>query len=439
MAPRVLLLFLAAALAPGLGAEPKIVKTLDVSPVWSGHTVGFAMVTQQGRQFVAFYDDQRRMTVAARTLDSQKWTFVRLPSTLGWDSHNYIAMTLDDDGFLHLSGNMHAAPLIYFRTTKPWDIGSFEKIDHMTGKEEARCTYPIFFRGVSNELLFTYRDGVSGNGNQIYNIYDPKARTWSRLLDTPLTSNEGHVSAYLNGPTRGPDGYFHLIWVWRNTPDCATNHDPSYARSKDLVHWETSKGEPLALPITTKTGEVIDAIPVHGGIINGAEHIGWDSRKRPVITYYKFDEKGLTQTYAARLEDSQWKIYRISDWNYRWDFSGGGSIPAEIHVGSVRPGARGELLLDYSHVKEGSGIWRLDENTLQVKGKAPREPAWPASINTLESDFPGMQVRTLTNTGGPKRTLYVLRWETLGPNRDRPREGPLPAPGMLRLYEVLTR
>lgn len=325
---------------PALLAEPRIVRTLDISRVWSGHSVGFAMITQHGRQFVAFYDDERRMTVAERTLESDRWHLVRLPSNLVWDSHNYIAMTIDDDGFIHLSGNMHAAPLVYFRTSKPLDIDSFHKIEHMTGKEEGRCTYPVFFRGTRNELIFTYRDGVSGNGSQIYDVYDLKSREWSRLLEKPLTGNDGHVSAYLSGPTRGPDGYFHLIWVWRNTPDCSTNHDLSYARSEDLVNWETSSGRPLTLPITTKNGEVVDAVPVNGGIINGAEHLGWDLAKRPVITYHKFDEKGMTQAYAARLESGKWRIYRISDWDYRWEFRGGGSILSEIGLGvseSVRP------------------------------------------------------------------------------------------------------
>jgi hypothetical protein len=428
-------LLLALCLSPAcLRAESQVSKVVDVSPVWSGHPVGFAFFTQGDRQFVAFYDAERRMTVAARELNSDKWQFVRLPSTLVWDSHNYIALAADDEGYLHLAGNMHVVPLVYFRTSKPWDITSFEKIDHMVGTEESRCTYPIFFRGPANELLFTYRDGSSGNGNQIYNKYYVKSKSWKRLLDQPLTSNEGHVSAYLHGPMKGPDGWFHLIWVWRNTPDCATNHDLSYARSKDLVHWETSSGKPLKLPMTTKTSEVIDPVPAGGGIINGAAHLGWDSKNRPVITYHKFDEQGLTQAYAARLEAGSWKFYQLSNWDYRWEFHGGGSIPFEITLGAVRVAGKGELQMDYRHIKLGSGIWRIDEDTMKVVGKATRERVLPASLEKVESDFPGMGVRTMMNPG--KGLLYVLRWETLGPNRDRPRDGPLPGPSMLRLYEV---
>ncbi len=180
------------------------------------------------------------MAIGSRPLDSDQWTFKVLPTSVKWDSPNAIAMAFDDDNQLHVSGNMHAVPLVYFRTTtRPLDITSLEKVTALTGSNESSCTYPVFLRGPDQEFLFTYRDGHSGGGNQIYDIYDTPAKTWSRLLDRPLTYGGGDMNAYFNGPVRGPDGYFHLAWVWRNTGDCSTNHTPSYARSKDLRHWES--------------------------------------------------------------------------------------------------------------------------------------------------------------------------------------------------------
>jgi hypothetical protein len=41
-------------------------------------------------------------------------------------------------------------------------------------------------------------------------------------------------------------------------------------------------------------------------------------------------------------------------------------------------------------------------------------------------------------TAGEKGVRYLLRWETLGPNRDRPRQPPLPGPTMLRVYRLRT-
>ena len=114
--------------SPLAAGEPKAVRTLDIAPVWSGHPVGFALLTSGKRQLVAFYDAERRMTVGSRGLHESRWQLVPLPSVLGWDSHNYVTLAVDHEGQIHLSGNMHCQPLIYFRTTRPYDITSFQRV-----------------------------------------------------------------------------------------------------------------------------------------------------------------------------------------------------------------------------------------------------------------------------------------------------------------------
>jgi hypothetical protein len=422
------------------GTEMEVKNRVDIMPVWSGHPVGFCLLTHGKHQFVGFYDAERRMTVAARTLDSDKWQFVRLPERVGWDSHNSITMHIDDNGHIHLMGNMHAAPLVYFRMDKPYDITTFRRIDKMIGRNEKRLTYPRFFRGPANEMILTYRDGGSGRGNEFYNVYDHKTKTWRRLLDTPLTDGQGKMNAYPNGPTRGPDGYFHLCWVWRDTPGCETNHDPSYARSKDLVHWETADGKKVKLPMTINTpGLIIDPTPVKGGIINGNVQIGFDSKNRVIISYHKFDPAGKTPVYNARLENGKWKIYQTSNWDYRWYFHGGGTIIFEIRIGGVRVAPDGKLVQSYRHVKHGSGEWGLDEATLKPIGKVPsKASSRPKELNKVESTFQGMKVNWQQNIGpgGEPGVQYWLRWETLRQNRDQPRKPPHPKPSMLRVYKL---
>ncbi len=417
-------------------AEPQIVDVLEVSKVWSAHPVGFYMLTQAPYQFVAYYDAERNMTVASRKLDESEWTYKVLPEKLGWDSHNSITMTIDDEGYIHLSGNMHVSHLKYFRTEKPMDITTFKRHKSMVGKDELRVTYPKFFRGASNELIFTYRDGGSGSGNQLYNVYDLKTQEWKRLFDTPLTDGEGKMNAYICGPSKGPDGYFHLCWVWRDTPDCATNHDLSYARSKDLVHWENSRGEAVPVPMTLDTAEIVDPVPVGGGIINSNLCLGFDAKKRPVLTYHKYDDAGNTQLFNARLEEDSWKIYQSSNWSYRWAFSGGGSIGRDVAVQPVRVDGEGKLIQGWKHVQEGEQLWRLDNDTMKPVEQLPipKSDILP-ELNKVESAFPNMRPQIRSNSG-PDGTRYYLRWETLGQNRDKPIEKPWPEPSSLRLYVV---
>ncbi|MBN1816526.1 MAG: BNR repeat-containing protein, partial [Sedimentisphaerales bacterium] len=273
----------------------------------------------------------------------------------------------------------------------------------------------------------------------IFNVYEESTQTWRRLLDKPLTDGRGQMNAYIRGPVKGPDGYFHISWVWHDTPDCSTNHDLSYARSRDLVHWQTADGKPLQLPITTDTpGVIVDPIPVQGGLLNGNGAIGFDGQNRVILSYHKFDDKGNTQAYCARWQNGGWKIVGISNWDYRWYFSGGGSIHSEIGLGAVETEPDGSLTLSWRHVQYGSGIWKLDPESLTVAGDARKEPKIPHHLGQVESDFPGMQVQWAQDSGdnGQSGVRYMLRWETLDRNRDRPRSGPLPTPSALRLYKL---
>ncbi|MGO8748705.1 MAG: BNR repeat-containing protein [Thermoguttaceae bacterium] len=428
------ILLVALGAAPLVAAEP-----LDIAPVWAGHPVGFALLTRGKQQLVAFYDADRRMTIGARPLGQNHWQLVHLPSQLGWDSHSYVTMAVDSEGQIHVSGNMHCQPLVYFRTERPGDITSFHPLPAMVGRNEKRCTYPRFLCGPRGELIFTYRDGRSGSGDQFCNVYDAKAKIWRRLMESPLFSGGGKMNAYFIGPEQDKAGVFHICWVWRDTPDCATNHDLCYARSKDLVRWETSDGRPLSLPITLATAEVVDPVPAGGGMINGNTRIGFDAENRPVISYHKFDAQGKTQLFSARRETSAWHIYQTSDWDYRWEFRGGGTIRFETHVGPVVAGSDGSLTQTWQHVKYGSGNWKLDPKTLKPVGKTPpRKSGLPKGFSRVESTWAGMEVRSAADLGAGdnSKVRYVLRWEMLPSNRDRPRPGPLPPPTMLRLYQL---
>ena len=418
----------------------KLADSVDVAPVWSGHTVGFALLTDGDQQFVAYYDAQRRLTVASRRLGSAEWTSKVLPTSIKWDSHNYVTMAFDSEGQLHVSGNMHCVPLIYFRTTRPRDVTSLEQIPSMVGEQEDRCTYPRFLAGAKGELIFTYRDGSSGNGNQIWNVYDPASKQWSRLLDTPLFSGEGKRNAYFTGPIQDEQGMFHVCWVWRETSDCSTNHDLCYARSPDLVHWEKSDGTPLELPITLASAEVVDPVPQGGGIINGNTKVGFDAEGRVILSYHKHDGNGYTQAYNARRGKDGWDISQASDWDYRWEFKGGGSIPFEIRVGSVSVTDGGVLVQTQSHAKRRGGRYQLDPETLKPVGPAPREPGSPPGLGRVESQFPGMQIRRANDLGQKEEGVrYLMQWETRPPNRDRPYPGDLPPPSMLRVFKLVRK
>ncbi len=422
-----------------VGRTAEIVDQLPIEKVWSGHPVGFSLLTVGKRQFAAYYDAERRMTVAGRTLGLRKWTFKKLPTSVGWDSHNSIVMAVDRAGCLHVTGNMHVRPLLYFRSEKPYDITTLAPVHRMTGEDEARVTYPRFFHDDAGRLLFMYRDGSSGNGRRLINFYNEKDRSWRRLIDTPLLSGRSHdMNAYPRSMQKGPKGWYHLVWMWRDTPDCRTNHDISYARSRNLKDWETAAGRPVALPITPAHDAVkVDPTPSRAGMINMGFGLGFDTQSRPIIHYHKYDKQGNSQIYLARWEKKCWRIKPVSSWSWRWEFGGGGSVPCKVGARAVRVLPDGRLIQSWSNSHYGSGTWVLDPETLSVKGAVRCASLYPPEVRKTCSSFPGMHVKWCGDAGAGDTqgdVFYALRWETLSSNRDRPRKGPIPEPVMLTLY-----
>ena len=430
--------------------KESIIQTIKIDSVWAGHPVGFSLYTHGNRQYIAYYNANRNAVVGQRNLNEDEFELHILPPTsretaggtstvLGWDSHNYLTLGIDKAGFIHLSGNVHVHPLTYFRSTQPHDITSLEQVFEMVGTEEKRTTYPRFMLTKENELLYQYRDGSSGNGNQIYNIYSVEEEKWTRLLDVPLTDGQGMMNAYQTRPTIRKDGWYHVYWVWRDTPDCSTNHDLSYMKSPDLNNWFNAFGEPLDLPATIdKRSVIVDPIPPKGGIINLAAKLVLDDENNPIFTYHKYDAVGNLQFYTAQIQDEKWVYQQVTDWDYRWEFSGNGSINREVHLKGFNQRADGNYEIEYWHIRYGEGTLLLNEKLERI-GQVLK----PAPFGTelpIEGDFPGLEVRTALDLGkiAEKNVRYVLKWETINRNRDKPREKPWPAPSQLYLYKLQT-
>jgi hypothetical protein len=428
--------------------KESITQTILIDSVWAGHPVGFSLYTHGNRQYIAYYNANRNTVVGQRNLDDNEFELHILPPTtrensggtstvLGWDSHNFLTLGIDRAGFIHLSGNVHVHPLTYFRSTKANDISTLKQVFEMVGSNEKRTTYPHFMMTKEGELLYHYRDGSSGNGNEIYNIYSVEEQKWSRLLDAPLTDGQGLMNAYQTQPTIMKDGWYHVYWVWRDTPDCSTNHDLSYMKSPDLKNWYNAFGERLELPATIeKKLVIVDPIPVKGGIINLAAKLVLDEDNKPVFTYHKYDATGNLQLYLAQIKDEKWTFKQITNWDYRWEFSGNGSINKEVNIKSFAHRKDKYYEIDYWHIKYGNGTILLNEK-FETVGKVVKPDPFEVDLE-IEGTFPGLEVRSTEDLGKTesKNVRYVLKWETINRNRDLPREKPWPEASKLYLFRL---
>ncbi len=239
------------------------------------------------------------------------------------DAHNSISIMVDGTGYLHLSWDHHGNPLNYCKSKAPGSLELTEKLS-MTGLNEQKVTYPEFHKLPNGNLLFFYRDGQSGKGNLVLNRYDITTRQWTQL-HTNLIDGEGRRNAYWQACVDAK-GTIHLSWVWRESPDVASNHDMCYARSADGGStWETSAGKKYEIPVTTATAEYAVIIPQKSELINQTSMYA-DADGHPYIaTYWREQNDSVPQYHLTYKNSSDWITKKLDFRKTPFSLSGTGT------------------------------------------------------------------------------------------------------------------
>lgn len=304
-------------LIAALYVAPSQAQTLStVAEGWAGNSVNAvifrknSIASWKGYQFIAYYDQQKRVVLGKRKLGTQHWVTRQTQySGDATDAHRSISLIVDGDGYLHLSWDHHGNALNYAVSTAPATITLGNKLK-MTGKKEAQVTYPEFYTLADGNLLFLYRDGSSGNGNLMMNRYNRKTKTWLQVQDG-FIDGEGKRNAY---PQLAVDakGLIHISWVWRESADVASNHDLCYARSADGGQsWEKSTGEKYKLPITAVTAEYAWRIPQRTELINQTSMFA-DAEGQPFIaSYWRDAGETVPQYHVVYKTEGSWKAMNL--------------------------------------------------------------------------------------------------------------------------------
>ena len=314
----------------GVDARAGAPQLMPLGPAWAANSVNTTIfrndpVTSHGdRQYAAYYNAERKVVIAARTLGRPDWQATVTPlSGNVEDAHNGISIIADGAGYLHVSWDHHNDPLRYVRSKSPGSLDLTEKMP-MTGANEEKVSYPQFFRLADGNLIFFYRDGASGSGNLVINHYDANAQQWTQLHKN-LISGEGERNAYPQACVDARGG-IHLSWVWRETHDVATNHDLCYARSDDGGKtWRKSDGTAYAIPITAATAEVASPVPQRHELINQTSMCA-DQNGRPIIaTYFRPRGEKVPQYFLVHHAGGAWRTVQVTRRKTPFSLSGGGS------------------------------------------------------------------------------------------------------------------
>ena len=322
--------FCATGFVPVAYAQRAGVKMVPVDSGWAANSVNTvvfrknSLVSCRDTQFIAFYNPQRLVVLGKRKLGTDKW----LLQTTAYqgntdDAHNCISIMADGKGYLHLAWDHHNNQLHYAKSVAPFSL-QMTAVMPMTGLHENRVSYPEFYRVANGNLLFFYRDGGSGQGNLVMNTYDVNTGTWTQLQSN-LVDGQGQRNAYWQACT-DVKGTIHLSWVWRESPDVASNHDLCYACSKDGgFSWQKSTGEKYHLPVTEASAEHACTIPQRSELINQTSMVADVSGHAYIATYWRDSGQTIPQYHIVYQTGKGWQVSNLLFRKTAFSLSGGGT------------------------------------------------------------------------------------------------------------------
>jgi hypothetical protein len=412
----------------------KGVQLTAVDSGWANNSVNTvifrknSLVSDGDTQFIAYYNQQRYLVLGKRRLGESKW-ILKQTAYKGnvADAHNCISIMVDGDHYLHVAWDHHNNALRYARSVSAGSLELTPKMS-MTGTLEQKVSYPEFYKLADGNLLFFYRDGSSGQGNLVIKRYDLKKKQWTDL-HTNLVDGQGQRNAYWQACI-DKQGTIHLSWVWRETPDVASNHDLCYARSQDGgITWEKSTGENYKVPITAASAEYAWKIPQHSELINQTSMAADDNGNPVIATYWRDANTTIPQYHLVYLSASKWNSLPLSFHKKAFTLSGAGSkrIPLsrpQVMVKGEGNNISGLLLF---RDEERSSYPSVVNITNLIKGKWSVSDLAPVALGSWEPTYDtelwktrsvlNLFVQHVEQVDGegisniPSQMIYVLDWK----------------------------
>jgi hypothetical protein len=195
----------------------------------------------------------------------------------------------------------------------------------------------------------------TGSGDVLLNRYEVRRGAW-RVLHHPLIAGEGQRNAYPNQLAVDARGGWHVSWVWRQSPDVASNHDVMYAYSPDEGRsWRTRSGAKYSLPITASTAEIAWRVPQGSELINQTS-MTVDSAGHPLIaTYWRETDSEVPQLRLVWHDGARWRVSQVGARTTAFRLAGGGTKRIPLSRPQVLTGRAGVLVV-YRDVERGGGI-----------------------------------------------------------------------------------
>jgi hypothetical protein len=399
------------------------------------------VMTFGGYQYTAWYDTvgttttTQRVWIARRTVSNASagaWEPVNTGSVFvngkgSWDAHCVIALGIcPTDGTLHMAWDHHDNTLRYRRSVAglcttnktAWGAAMLNAEQNWlvaSGQTELDVTYPQFLATPSGGLVLNRRMGVSGNGDQYFQVYNPSTGAWNAKVQfisragtyvgpdpygTTRTCTER--CAYLNGLDMDATGTMHVTWTWRESASQYGNRDICYAYSPDLgVHWYNNAGilianTSLGQTITqTTSGITIKSLNMRQLLINQqAQCVDSDGRLHVLMLHRRQDPGYGPDVYSAQFSVKFTAYYHY----FRDPVTGAWSqrrISPDVFPVGCRPkiayDAQGNVYAAYLSYPDGTTVvpgYTSGKLIIASASKASQYTDWQI-IYSLTNDFNG--------------------------------------------------
>lgn len=396
---------------------------MELGETWSGVRVAPGAASLSDSQvIVAYYDSDRWIRLAQANVASGQVCNIRFDARFaGWDAHKALQIAIADDGTLHIAGNVHNTPLFYARGRAD-DIGTVQAMP-MLGRDEGSATYPTFLRTQDGKLLFSYRDGHSGDGIWLVNRWDNGA--WTRIgpIFGAQDANGGPVSAYPSPIVTDANGLSHVAIVWRRTSDVATNFEVGYAQTRDFVHWAGADGTEVPGPVGPYAAFAVTVPGPGRGLLNNARLLLAPDGK-PVILFTMNGDTGNDVLVAARPGAAGWVLKDVAVSDRQTVIAGGGSLPDPPRFSADTAGAQAQIRVVFPG--HPSRAFLLDLMTLEAHpvaraaaGSRPAAPSLDVPAGMAQARVWSMMVKASGFDGVERGSLY---WFAQNANRDQQRQ-----------------
>jgi len=256
------------------------------------------------------------------------------------DPHDNPTIQMDKDGHLWIfvAGRGNTRPGIIYRSSKPYDISSFEYVS------EDIMAYPQVFYDPEKGFF------------QFFTRYDGKRRTFFRTSKDGYVWSEYRPIASIMEPGEKMSGHYQITGYDGKKLMCSFNRHPGgdcdrrtniyYIQSEDWgMTWTNAAGEKVELPITREDGPALVKNFRKDGRNCYIKDVNVDAEGNPMILYVTSDnhltgpDGGEREWEVARWNGKEWEHTFITNSTHCYD-SGALYVDGEEWnvVGPTQPG-----------------------------------------------------------------------------------------------------